>query len=391
MKSISLNVKKSAVELFAGAGGLALGVEQAGFQHEAVIELDEWACKTLSNNRQWPIFHSDTRSFDYGTFQQTIDLLAGGPPCQPFSFGGKHQAHRDPRDMFPEAIRAVRELQPRAFLFENVSGLRRKTFSDYFEYIILQLRHPEVVARRDEMWSDHFDRLQRHETVGAVTDLHYNIVWKVIDAADYGIPQRRERLFMVGFRGDIGAQWSFPSPTHSLDALLWSQFRSGGYWESHALPKTTRCQLPSHALEQAKKLEHEPALYPWRTVRDALKGLPNPERQLKRAPPISGHQFISGARSYPGHTGSPYDLPAKTLKAGVHGVPGGENMLLLPSGKVRYFTIRECARLQDFPDVFVFEGAWGRVIKQLGNAVPVGLGAVLARSIIKALRQTSDK
>jgi len=379
------------MELFAGAGGLALGVEQAGFKHRAVIELDEWACKTLSNNRQWPVFHQDVRDFDYSAYQQTIGLLVGGPPCQPFSFGGKHQAHCDHRNMFPEAIRAVRELQPQAFLFENVGGLRRKSFSNYFEYIILQLRHPYVIARSNEEWFNHFDRLQRHETVGVVTGLHYNVVWKTLDAADHGIPQRRERVFLVGFRSDVGAQWSFPSPTHSRDALLWSQFRSDEYWESHGLPKTRRNQFPLNLLEQAKKLECASTLLPWRTVRDALKDLPDPERQLKRTAPISGHQFIPGARSYPGHTGSPYDLPAKTLKAGVHGIPGGENMLRLPSDKVRYFTIRECARLQDFPDDFVFEGAWGRVIKQLGNAVPVGLGTVLAQSIFKALQQALKK
>jgi len=382
---------KYSVELFAGAGGLALGVEQAGFRHCAVIEFDEWACKTLSTNRRWPIFHQDARNFDYRSLLQPVDLLAGGPPCQPFSFGGKHLAHHDSRNMFPEAIRAVRELCPKAFLFENVSGLHRKTFSNYFEYVILQLRHPDIVPRGDEEWASHFARLQQHETVGSKTGLHYNVVYKVIDAADHGIPQRRERLFIVGFRSNIGVQWSFPSPTHSAEALLWSQFQTGEYWAYHRLPKKSRNMMPAEMAEKAAKLETPPLLQPWRTVRDALKGLPDPMQPSRRNQLINGHQFIDGARSYKGHTGSHYDLPAKTLKAGVHGVPGGENMLLLTVGDVRYFTVRECARLQCFPDDFVFEGSWGRIVKQLGNAVPVELATLLARSIFKALQQVARK
>ena len=391
MKHLIPNIKKNSVELFAGAGGLALGVEQAGFRHGAVIEFDEWACKTLSRNRHWPIIHKDARSFDYRSLPQPMDFLAGGPPCQPFSFGGKHLAHHDSRNMFPETIRAVRELSPKAFLFENVSGLHRKTFSNYLEYVILQLRYPDVVSHGNEEWISHFARLQQHETFGSRAGLHYNVIYKVIDAADHGIPQRRERLFIVGFRGDIGAQWSFPSPTHSVEALLWSQFQSGEYWALHRLPKKTRNMLPPEMAGKAAKLESPPHLQPWRTIRDALKGLPDPTQPFRRNQSINGHQFIDGARTYKGHTGSLYDLPAKTLKAGVHGVPGGENMLILPSGNVRYFTVRECARLQCFPDDFVFEGAWGRVIKQLGNAVPVELATILAGSIFKALQQARKK
>src|SRR5690348_8488091 len=132
------------LELFAGAGGLALGIARAGFRHEAVVEWDQNACGTIRENNQrgvinWPLFETDVRRFDYRSYGEGIDLLAGGPPCQPFSIGGKHRGYNDTRNLFPEAIRAVRELKPRAVLFENVKGLLRESFTKYFEYIILQI------------------------------------------------------------------------------------------------------------------------------------------------------------------------------------------------------------------------------------------------------------
>ena len=142
------------VELFAGAGGLAIGMANAGFNHAAVIEWNPGACETFRENQRhhthhvekWPLFDVDVCSFDYSTIAGDVIVVSGGPPCQPFSLGGKHKGHMDDRDMFPQAVRAVRELRPKAFIFENVKGLMRETFSDYFEYIHLQLTHPSVVS-----------------------------------------------------------------------------------------------------------------------------------------------------------------------------------------------------------------------------------------------------
>jgi DNA (cytosine-5)-methyltransferase 1 len=103
------------------------------------------------------------------------------------------------------------------------------------------------------------------------------------------------------------------------------------------------------------------------------------------------HTFQAGARVYKGHTGSPIDLPSKTLKAGVHGVPGGENMLVKPDGSVRYFTVREAARLQTFPDTYVFHGAWSETMRQLGNAVPVALGRTIASSVASTILEAEEK
>jgi DNA (cytosine-5)-methyltransferase 1 len=361
------------VELFAGAGGLGIGVARAGFEPAAVVEWDRWACETLVENKPWPVHRADVREFSYDNLRN-IELVSGGPPCQPFSMGGKHNAFLDPRDMFPEAIRAVRELRPRAFIFENVKGLTRQAFANYLEYIRLQLRHPELEVRAGEPWLDHLARLERHETSGARSGLHYNVVLRLFNAANHGVPQKRERVFIVGFRSDLGTEWNFPAESHSAQALAWAQGAEGDYWDLHKVAKKNRPLV-------ASPLKEKPESLPWLTVRDALVGLPDPEARPDAAKAFPDHRFIPGARSYPGHTGSPLDLPSKTLKAGVHGVPGGENMLRRPDGSVRYFSVRESARLQTFPDDFLFHGAWGETMRQLGNAVPVRLAEVVAKSV----------
>lgn len=373
------------IELFAGAGGLGMGVANAGFKHAAVVEWDRWACDTLEENMSWPVRPGDVRDMTYDGLG-VIDLVSGGPPCQPFSMGGKHNAHKDRRDMFPEAIRAVRELQPRAFVFENVKGLTRASFQNYLSYIRLQLRHPEVTARADEAWTEHLGRLERHETSGSTSGLHYNVVHRLMNAANHGVPQRRERVFIVGFRADLGIEWRFPRETHSAAALAWSLTHEDDYYQRHRIGRAERTLIE----EAAAKVRGEPSDLPWRTVRDAFHGLPDPELDPETAKAIADHRFIPGARSYPGHTGSPLDAPAKTLKAGVHGVPGGENMLRRPDGSIRYFSVREAARLQTFPDDFLFHGSWSETMRQLGNAVPVRLAEIVARSVASHLK-TSDE
>jgi DNA (cytosine-5)-methyltransferase 1 len=377
-----------AVELFAGAGGLGIGVSRAGFRPEVVVEWDRWCCDTIRENRkggvapvsEWPEpIEGDIRDIDFRGLEGKIDLVTGGPPCQPFSLGGKHKAQADARDMWPEAVRVVRETKPRAFIFENVKGLTRETFASYFAYIILQMTYPELVKNEHETWESHHAYLERHHT-GRRSDsgLEYRVVYRVLNAANYGIPQKRERVVFVGFRSDLDIEWSFPEETHSLDALLWDQVHCD-YWERHEVPRSERI-IANRSKARAAGLE-QPSSLPWRTTRDAIRGLPDPECDPKEAMQFRNHRFQPGARSYYGHTGSPLDEPAKTLKAGVHGVPGGENMLLRPDGTVRYFTVRESARLQTFPDDFRFHGSWTETMRQLGNAVPVELAEMVARDV----------
>jgi DNA (cytosine-5)-methyltransferase 1 len=378
-----------AIELFAGAGGLGLGVSRAGFETAQVVEWNRYCCDTIRENKarklapvkDWPLFQGDVRDFDFRVFEDKVELVSGGPPCQPFSVGGKHGANNDVRDMFPEAVRAVRTVRPRAFIFENVKGLTRSTFSNYYEYIYLQLTYPEVVLHDGEDWAGHLGRLERHHTgKRRARGLEYRVVRRVLNAANYGVAQKRERVFFVGFRADLGIEWSFPPETHSLDALVWDQCVTGSYWDRHRLGPRKRA-IPLSFKQRALKLASRPNKSSWRTVRDAIGDLPDPEHHPMLARIHHNHGFQPGARTYPGHTGSPIDEPAKTLKAGVHGVPGGENMVVLPFGTARYFTVRESARLQTFPDEFVFHGSWSETMRQLGNAVPVTLAASVANSV----------
>ena len=273
---------------------------------------------------------------------------------------------------------------------ENVKGLTREAFASYFSYITLQFEFPEVVAHDGEAWEDHLQRLQRERTSGARGGLTYNIVSQLLNAADFGVPQKRERVFIVGFRADLSIRWAFPRPTHSRESLLVEKWVTADYWERHRVPRHERGDAPEHLRRVAattgrRNSRPTDERRPWRTVRDALAGLPDPETHPEEALAIPDHRFQPGVRFYPGHSGSPLDLPAKTLKAGDHGVPGGENALVRPDGTGRYFTVRESARLQGFPDAYRFHGSWTEAMRQLGNAVPVPLGHVVGASVARRL------
>lgn len=379
-----------ALELFAGAGGLALGISQAGFEHLGVVEWDKDACHSMRENarrghkhvKSWPILQEDVKRIAFSKFGEDIDLLAGGVPCQPWSMGGKHKGQTDDRNLFPEMVRAVRETKPKAVLVENVKGLLRQSFATYFEYITLYLAHPDVVQKPSEDWRHHLRRLEEHHTSRSKSGLGYNVTFRLLNAADYGVPQKRERVFIVAFRSDLQSEWSFPEPTHSALALSHSKWLSNEYWERHRVPIRLRPQLQEREYLRLTKGDLFSAnRKPWLTVRDALTDLPEP--LLRGHRDWHNHVLMPGARSYVGHTGSPIDEPAKTLKAGDHGVPGGENMLASADGSVRYFSVRESARLQTFPDDYIFPGSWTESMRQLGNAVPVGLSEILARRIKK--------
>lgn len=380
-----------AVEIFSGCGGLALGTAQAGFEHLAVVEIDPYACETIRENQKrkhplvknWPLHQMDVREFDYSTLPRDVDLLCAGLPCQPFSLGGKAKAHRDNRDMFSEVVRAARELRPKAILIENVKGLVRSTFKTYFDYLLLSIASPGLARAGRQGWKKHFETLRQREDDGGTDDLKYDLHVHAVNAADFGVPQWRDRVLIVAFRSDLKIKWHPPQPTHGLNELLWAQWRSGDYWKGYGLARQ-RPGLMSHRLAQrlaiVKELDElNDSRAPWRTVRDAIGDLPKPTRAKEDG--ARNHCLRTGARAYEGHQGSFIDGPAKTLKAGAHGVPGGENSLALGSKRLRYFTIRECARLQTFPDDYVIAGPWTRAMRQLGNAVPVLLGWTMASHI----------
>ena len=377
------------LELFCGTGGLALGLQQSGFNHKALIEWDKDSCENIQANinngfglvSDWKVVQSDVRLVDFKKEYRGVHLVSGGPPCQPFSLGGKHQAYKDSRDMFPQAVRAVRELKPEAFIFENVKGLLRQSFSSYFNYILLQLQHPDIEKAEGMTWQEHLAMLEEYHTTCGEKELTYHVVFRLLNAADYGVPQQRFRVVIVGFRNDIDANWSFPEPTHSKDALLYSKFVTGEYWKKYGMAMPEIPEKDLVAVERVRK--NPPTLLPWVTVRDALCDLPEPkEGQITG---VANHEYRGGARTYAGHSGSALDEPSKTIKAGAHGVPGGENMVILDDGSQRYYTVRESARIQTFPDDYTFNGSWTESMRQIGNAVPVKLARIIGESVYKQL------
>ena len=372
------------IELFSGTGGLALGLQESGFSHEALFEWDSSSCDNLRTNvlagkcpglADWKIVQGDVRNVNFTDYAGKIKFVAGGPPCQPFSMGGKGLAYNDERDMFPQAVRAVREIRPQAFVFENVKGLLRKSFSTYFNYIILQLTYPEIVRAPGMTWEEHLSFLEKCHTSSTRQTLKYNVTYRLVNAADYGVPQNRFRVIIVGFRDDINANWAFPEKTHSKEALIFEQYCTGDYWDRFSLKAPSTCPYTKQQLlEVSDKCSTLYNLQPWRTVRDAI-------HDIVYNDDISSASIHRTAKSYPGHSGSKLDEPSKTIKAGAHGVPGGENMVILDDGSARYYTIREAARIQTFPDSFVFSSSWTENMRQIGNAVPVELARIIGESV----------
>jgi DNA (cytosine-5)-methyltransferase 1 len=352
------------VELFTGCGGLALGLARAGFHHAHMVEWDNAAVSTIRHNIalgvdhvvDWPIEQADVREIDW-RMQIGAALVTGGPPCQPFSIGGKHGGDDDVRDMWPQAVRAVREVRPDMFLFENVRGLLRPKFAGYLSRVIAALSAPDPRS-----------------------GLRYEVRIQQIDAANFGAAQRRHRVLISGYRSDLGAVPAEMHATHSRERLLWDQYVSGNYWTEHGMASRTDDFEASDAafVRKLRARGVMPSLKRWVTVRDALAGLGEPDGR-------DNHHYQAGAKVYKGHTGSPLDRPAKALKAGDHGVPGGENMMVLDGGGVRYFTIREAARLQGLPDDYAFACSWSESMRQLGNAVPTQLAQAAGRALLEGL------
>lgn len=370
------------VELFSGCGGLALGTARAGFDHELMVEWNADAFATLSLNklngvehaRDWPFIRKDVREVDWNVFDEGMDLVAGGPPCQPFSISGKHRGHDDARDMWPEAIRAVRDLRPRAFLFENVRGLARPAFASYLAWIKAALMDPASPRREDEGHEEHLARLMRRRTAP-----EYHVLVLKVNAADFGAAQKRNRVVVAGIHVDLEVPLTPFAPTHSRERLVWDKWVTGDYWQRHRMRAPLMPDADRALVKRLRANGEAPITQPWRTLRDAIVGLGEPNGE-------NWHVFQPGARAYPGHTGSVLDEPAKALKAGDHGVPGGENMMVLDDGTVRYFTVREAARLQGLPDEWSFATSWTESMRQIGNAVPVQLSETIGGWMADTLR-----
>jgi DNA (cytosine-5)-methyltransferase 1 len=395
-------VAGTSLELFTGGGGLAWAMHQAGFRHLLVNEYEHRCCETLRKNMavdldpacdrprevstRWPLIEGDVRNVDFSPYAGRVDVVAGGVPCQPWSLGGVHKGYDDARNLWPELFRCVRETQPQAIIAENVKGLLRPSFKEYYDYILRELGAPFEERVPGEDWRDHDLRLaEALEDRDADPERRYDVKHLLVNAADYGVPQIRFRVFVVAFRKDLSmANWRFPEPTHSEAALLRDQ-AIGRYWKRHRLPARPApmsCQPPSADRTR-----------PWRTLRDAISDLPEPLEPLEGKREYPGwlhHYGWPAAREYPGHTPNELDRPAKTVKAGVHGVPGGETVLRRDDGSIRYMTVREVARVMTFPDHWRLAGPRGEQMRQLGNAVPIDLGQVMADAVASALASSAN-
>ena len=373
----------SDVNIFSGAGGLALGLMQAGFEPTEFYDKDPGACSTLIHNLQrlssplhGRVFQSDVSQMDWLRLGPDIRLLAAGTPCQPFSMGGSRRGADDSRNLFPELLKAVSVLRPVAVLIENVRGLDRGQHKQYLDYVIRQLSYIELTRRPAEKWQDHDSRLLKHAST-KTSHLSYRVKWAVLNSADYGVAQIRHRLFLVATQPNL-PEYQFPKPTHSRSRLVYQQARKP-YWEERGLP------IPDIEVCRPAKDDDVADLLPWTTVRDAVNDLP--PLHYGKGEESNNHCFIPGARPYSGHSGSRLDWPSKTVKAGVHGVPGGENTMVCDDGSLRYYSMREMARIQSFPDHHYFPGARSNVTRQIGNAVPCGLAKAVARPLHDILSQ----
>ena len=196
-----------ALELCAGAGGQAIGLERAGFEHSGLVEIDRHCCETLRLNRpKWSssIYSADLRSFDASAFKGTVDLLAAGLPCPPFSIAGKKLGDRDERNLFPVALDMIEFVRPRAVMIENVRGILDAVFEDF-----------------------------RRTIRGRLEGLGYQVDWRLLNASDYGVPQLRPRVIAVALRRDLWPSFQWPDPSRrkasTVGEVLYPLMKANGW------------------------------------------------------------------------------------------------------------------------------------------------------------------
>lgn len=331
------------IELFAGAGGLALGLEQAGFEHIGLVEFDRAAADTLiANRKEWKVLCEDVElvaardlEAEFNIQKGELDLLSGGAPCQSFSYAGKRLGLDDVRGtMFYHYATFLHKLQPKMFLFENVRGL---------------LTH---------------DSGRTYETIlNIFEDEGYTTFHKVLNAWEYGVPQKRERLITIGIRNDLAdkTSFSFPVPHEYKPVLRDIQLDVN--------PDATECSRYSEY--KAKVFSLVPAGSYWRDIDPVIA-----KEYMKTCWDMGG-----------GRTGIlrriGLDEPSLTVLTN----PGMKQTDRCHPLEVRPFSYRENARIQTFPDSWIFCGKLSDKYKQVGNAVPVNLAKEIGLEIIKTLEE----
>ncbi len=328
----------SVLELFAGAGGLAVGMEKAGLKCVALNEIDKWACQTLRKNRpHWPVLEGDIKSFDFSEYHNKVDVVTGGFPCQAFSYAEKKLGLDDARGtLFYEFARVVKEVNPPICIGENVRGL---------------LSHQNGKTLQG--------------MISILDEIGYNVApVQVLKAINYRVPQKRERLVLVGIRKDIAIQYEYPKPYRKIYTLK-DALKKSELFETN-VPNSLGAKYP-----QSKK---------------AVLDLVPPKGYWRDLPLKIQKEFMGGSFHLSrGKTGIArrigWDEPCLTLTCS----PAQKQTERCHPDETRPFTIREYARIQTFPDNWEFSGSLAQQYKQIGNAVPVNLGREVGYSIIKFL------
>ncbi|WP_410879734.1 DNA (cytosine-5-)-methyltransferase [Myroides sp. DW712] len=328
------------IELFAGAGGLAIGMEKAGFKCVALNEIDKYACQTLSLNRpHWNVLEGDIKNFSFKSYKDQVDVVTGGFPCQAFSYAGKRLGLEDARGtLFYEFARVVKEVQPAICIGENVKGL---------------LNH---------------DKGKTLEGMISILDeIGYNVVpVEVLKAIHYNVPQKRERLILVGVRKDIPLPYHYPIPSKKIFTLT-DALKKGSLYDTD-VPHSNGVKYPPNKKEV---LDLVPPKGYWRDL------------PLDIQKEYMGGSFFLGG----GKTGMArrigWDEPCLTLTCS----PAQKQTERCHPDETRPFTVREYARIQTFPDEWQFAGSMAQQYKQIGNAVPVNLAKEVGYSIINFLNR----
>lgn len=330
----------SILELFAGAGGLAIGLEKAGLKCVALNEIDKWACQTLRNNRpNWNVLEGDIKDFDFSKFKNSVDVVTGGFPCQAFSYAGKKLGLNDARGtLFYEFARVVQEVKPAICIGENVRGL---------------LSHEKGKTLQG--------------MISILDEIGYKVApVQVLKAINFRVPQKRERLILVGIRKDIDIEFEYPKPSRKIYNLK-DALKKGELYNCD-VPKSEGSTYPEHKKEV---LDLVPPKGYWRDL------------PLDIQKEYMGKSFYLGG----GKTGMArrigWDEPSLTLTCS----PAQKQTERCHPDETRPFTVREYARIQTFPDDWKFAGSISQQYKQIGNAVPVNLAREIGYSIIKALNE----
>lgn len=341
-ENISIRPKNNynLIELFAGAGGLALGLERAGFESILLNEIEKDPCNTLRTNRpQWNVIEDDISNICFKSFYKKVDLLTGGFPCQPFSYAGKKKGFNDIRGtLIFEMIRALREIRPKIFLAENVKGLLKNNNGNTLKSIIK-----------------------------LIEESGYNIIENnIYKTMFYKVPQKRERLILIGIRNDLynKAVYHMPPPYTEIlsvkDALL------KGKLYSTDVPISDGQTYPKRKKEIMDLI---PEGGYWRDLPINLQ-----KEYMKKS------FFLGGGKTGVARRLS-WNEPSLTLTC----APAQKQTERCHPSESRPLSIREYARIQTFPDDWIFTGSLNQIYKQIGNAVPVNFATAIGKSIVRLL------